>query len=470
MSFAPIARFLAYAFFAVAICTIIPGIYCAVTRSPDLDGYAFAFGLSLFAGGAALAFSSGLRERPAVRGGLRELLAALVLFWAGVPIVAAVPFFQQGWSYGDAWFEAVSGLTTTGAWLSSPSARASEADMLYRASLQWTGGLVSLCTAAAIFVRAEFMGVAPLVPPFARGESGSYLRAFAAAYRVFLPVFSSLTAIGLLTLFLLGVPIVEAVVLSMSLLSTSGFVPDPGGIESYGVPVTIVAVVLMALGAVNFIVVAQVSTGRRRRMRGGEDRETLTFFLLCPAIALLFWLSAGAGDLDRLLPQLFNAVSILSTNGVTIGEPPQLTPVLVTAVIGGAAVSTAGGVKLLRWLVTFDRAGEELWKLIHPGGVVPRPVTINEFGVWIHTIAFTILLAVFVLITAFFGSSLEASAATAVAMVANVGPLLDLAPRMTADYVLLDGALRPLLALGMIAGRLELVVLLVLLNRRFWES
>ena len=470
MSIAAILRFVAYALLGVAGACVLPFLLALRDAPDDVPGYAFAGVVATFLGGASFALSRGRRRRTPVRNGLRELLAALLILWAGVPIIASLPFVQQGWTPADAWFEAVSGLTTTGGWLSDPSARATLPGALYRASLQWMGGLVSLCTAAAIFVRPEFIGIAPLVPPFARGESGTYLRAFRAAFAVFGPVFATLTLVAAAGFALLSVPVGEAVVMAMSFIATGGFVPKAGGIEAYGVWVQASAALVMMIGAVNFIVVASVVSGRRRRMRGGEDRETLTFLLLCPAIALLYWLSTGAGDWERLARQLFNAVSVLSTNGVLIGETPQLTPVLVTAVIGGAAVSTAGGIKLLRWLVTFGRAGEELWKLTHPGGVRAEKPSVNEFGIWIHTIAFTLLLALVVLVTAFFGNALEVSVATAVSLVSNAGPLVSLAPRTTADYVLFDPALRPFFGLAMIAGRLELVVMLVLLNRRFWQS
>ena len=470
MLVAPVARFVAYALFAVAGVSLLPLILCVAADAQDPDGYILSIGVSAFLGGLAFALSFARSARPPAKAGLRELMLALLLFWAAVPLIAALPFVEQGWTPADAWFEAVSGLTTTGGWLSAPSARATLPGALYRAQLEWVGGLVSLCTAAAVFVRPEFMGVTPVVPPFARGESGSYLRAFRAAFGVFLPIFASLTALSAGAFIVTGVPTGDAVVMALSLISTGGFVPQAGGIEAYGMAARVVSVLVMLLGAANFIVIAGILSGRQRRMRGGEDRETLALLLLVPAIALLFWVSTGAGDLDRLAKQAFNAASILSTNGLTIGEAPQLTPVLVTAVIGGAAVSTAGGIKLLRWLVTFQRMGEELWKLSHPGGVVPEKPSANEFGVWIHTIAFTILLALIVLVTAFFGNSLEVSAAVAVAVVANAGPLVELAPNTTADYVLFDPALRPFFAIGMIAGRLELIVLLATANRRFWQA
>lgn len=470
MNLAPVTRFVAFAHFAVAIAMVIP---CALAWMIDTNhGQSFSIGMImvLFGGGISLAIGQGLPRRPLVRSGFRELLIALLLFWTVVPITAATPFLLEGATAGEAWFEAVSALTTTGAWLSDPHARATEADVLYRASLQWLGGLITLATAAAVFVRPEFLGIAPIMPPFARGESGSYLRAFNSATWTFLPIYAGMTVIGIIAFLSVDVPLIDAMTMGASLIATGGLIPAQGGIASYGVPATIIAGLIMTMGAINFVVVASLALGRRGRVRSGRDAETAAFFILIPAVAILFWLSTGAGDVDHILPQLFNAISMLSTSGGTIGEAPSLVVAMVTAIVGGAAVSTAGGIKLLRWLITFRRTGRELWQLTHPGAVPRGQTTDDEFGVWIHALAFTMLLGALVLTTAFFGFSFEVSVAVAVAVISNTGPMLELAPDMAADYRVFDPGLRFSFGVGMIAGRLELVIMLVIINRRFWQG
>ncbi len=468
MRLGPISRFVSYACLAVGGAMIVPWILAWSHAGESPAGYLLGIFISLSLGGLFLAVGLGYTRKPIVRSGMRELFLALLIFWGGIPFLAAIPFVIGGMPILDGWFEAVSALTTTGGWLSDPAAHATDHDMIYRASLQWLGGLVTLATAGAVFVRPEFTGVAPLVPPFSRGESGSFIRAFDRAVWTFLPVYACITAAGFLCFLFAEVPIVDAATMAMSFLSTGGFVPAAGGILSYSPAAISIAMILMCFGAVNFIVISGLVLSRSSRMRSTQDEETAAFIILLPLMTLLYWLSAGAGDLDLLIPQFYNAVSILSTNGQIIGESPALLPVLVTAVIGGAAVSTAGGVKLMRWLVTIRRTGQELWKLTHPGGVLGKQPHVNELGIWIHALAFTMLLALIVLLTAFFGHPLETSATAAVAVVANAGPLIDLAPQMTADYARFEAPLRGFLGLAMIAGRLELVVFMVMLSRRFW--
>ncbi|MEM1380832.1 MAG: potassium transporter TrkG [Pseudomonadota bacterium] len=471
MSFAPVLRQLAFALFALAASMGVPLILALGLEEPNPGAFGLGIFLSAFVGACLFILSaSAPRFRP-TRSGFRELILALSIFWLAIPCMAAIPLLGRDYSFANAWFESVSGLTTTGAWLSEPAARSTASGMIYRASLQWLGGLVSLATAAAVFVRPEFIGIQPPTPPFARGKRDSYLRAFATASRTFAPIYASLTFVSYLTFLFAGVPSIEAATLALSFMASGGFAPVPGGITAYGPAAVTAGAVVMTISAINFVLIARLALQGGGRFKAGIDRETLAFFLLLVPLALLFWLSLGTFRPGAFPEQLGNAVSLLSTNGVLIGDVPQLTPILVTAVVGGAAVSTAGGIKLLRWLITFSRAGEELWQLIHPGGVTRSTRAIRfDLGVWIHTIAFTIVLAALVLTVAFFGYELEVAAAAAVAAVSNSGPLLAAVSGATADYIVFTEPLRILLAVGMIAGRLELVLLLLLFDREFWAS
>ena len=171
-----------------------------------------------------------------------------------------------------------------------------------------------------------------------------------------------------------------------------------------------------------------------------------------------------------MAPQLFNAASLLSTNGFTIGEAPPLTVALVTAIIGGAAVSTAGGFKILRWIVIMRRAREEIRRLIIPSGVFGERRVANELGVWMHFIVFTITLAALVVAVSAGGHNFELAASAAIAALSNSGPLIQLAEGGSAGYAVFSEPLRWLLVAAMILGRLEAAAALALINRAFWRS
>src|SRR5690606_38775682 len=114
----------------------------------------------------------------------------VVLWWSAEPVFGALPFWLGGWSLVDGYFETVSAMTTTGATLQSGDLRQTPTALVWRAVLQWIGGLASLATAAAIFIRPQFVGADAAEPTFSRGEDGSYIFAFASAIRAFAPVYA----------------------------------------------------------------------------------------------------------------------------------------------------------------------------------------------------------------------------------------------------------------------------------------
>jgi trk system potassium uptake protein TrkH len=220
------------------------------------------------------------------------------------------------------------------------------------------------------------------------------------------------------------------------------------------------------LSGVNFILLARLMKGQREKLR---DIETGAFLLIVVWAAVLFWVTAGAGDIVLLGPQLFNAASLVTTNGYLIGEAPPILVALITTIIGAAAVSTAGGFKVLRWLVIMRRAREEIRRLISPSAVFGVRQVANELGVWMHFLVFTLMLAVLLMALSIGGHSFEAAAAAATAALSNTGPLLALAADQTGGYAVFEEPLRWLLLAGMILGRLEAAVALALVNRAFWR-
>ena len=453
---------------AIAVAMVPP---CVLALRAGAAAEAQVFALSALvcltlAGGMLVGFA----QKPKIAeraSSLREVIAVMMAWWLVVPCFAALPLVFNGLGLVDGWYETVAAITTTGAWLSHEGARASAAGMLWRAELQSLGGLASLAFAAAVFIRPDFIGIETIIPPFSRGDRDSYLRATGGALRVFAPVYAGLTAIIILLFVLLGVPGLDATVLGLSLLASGGFLPSP--MSTYPIAAMGPMLAAMVLGAINFVVLVRLVYRRHGRLRTKEDAETPVFFLVALLAAILFWGTVEGFSGTQFIVQMFNAVSVLSTNGMTIGAVPALVPVLVTAVIGGAAVSTAGGIKILRWIVTFRQAGTEIWKLGHPNGVVKGQRAANVLAIWMHFIAFTFLLGLLLVLVTFSGHSFDIGVTTAVAVVTNAGPLLSVASENVRDYNIFAPFLRAGLAFGMILGRLELVILLALINRSFWR-
>lgn len=462
MGLTSIFRGFAALLLVLALAMLGPLILALIAGEPDASAYLFGALAALFAGGGAFAASLGRRPPSDFRG----VLIIILLWWAVIPAFAAIPFAMQAMTFSDAYFEAVAALTTTGGWLSPTEALSSRAGLLWRAELQWLGGLASITIAAAIFIRPAFIGIDTLLPPFSRGEHDSFLRPLRNAAGAFFSVYAVVTFVAFCLLAIAGAAPFDALIMAMSAVASGGFVPQPEGLAGYAPGVTYTLFFFMLLSGANFVLIARVLRGNSGRVK---DVETVAYLVIALCVGVLFWVLAGAGDVVLAGPQIFNAVSLLSTNGVLIGETPPLAVVMVTAIIGGAAVSTAGGFKILRWLVIMRRAREEIRRLVLPSGVFGQRRVANEFGVWIHFLVFTFVLAAILAALSIGGYNFDLAAAAAVAALSNTGPIVYLANGGADGYAVFDGALRWLLVGAMILGRLEAAVALALINRAFWR-
>lgn len=462
MALTSILRGTAALLLIIAAAMIAPAILAFSGGEKTAAAYLFAAAAAVLFGAGAYAASLGKR-RPS---GFRDAMLVVLIWWIAIPVFAAPPIMAEGMSFADAYFETVSAMTTTGAWLSHDSAVASSAGALWRAELQWLGGLGSLAIAAAIFIRPAFIGIDTLLPPFSRGEHDSYLRPLRNAVVSFSSVYAAVTLAAFSAIAVAGAPTLDAVIMAMTTAASGGFIPHLDGLAGYSTGVEVAIFFFTLLGGVNFILLARLMKGQRERLR---DIETGAFLSLVLWAALLFWLTAGAGDILLLGPQLFNAASLVTTNGYLIGEPPPLLVALITTIIGAAAVSTAGGFKILRWLVITGRAREELRRLITPSGVFGARQVANEFGVWMHFLVFTLTLGGLLLALSLGGHPFDLSAAAATAALANAGPLIGLAGGHADGYAVFQEPLRWLLLAAMILGRLEAAVALALINRAFWR-
>ncbi|MEO1251004.1 MAG: potassium transporter TrkG [Pseudomonadota bacterium] len=463
MGLTSVLRGLAAVLAAIAV-AMVPPFLLALSGGEAIAGpFLFAIIATVFGAAGLRAASIGKRPPSDFRGALLIIL----LWWTVAPAFAAIPFALDGMTPPDAYFEAIAALTTTGGWISHETATASPAAMLWRAELQWLGGFASIAIAAAIFIRPAFIGIDTLLPPFSRGDKGNFMRPLRNAITAFASTYGVLTFLAFGAFAATGATTLDAVVLAMSGVATGGFAPAGVDISGASLAMQLVTFAVIIVSASNFVVLARFVRGAKGR---GRDVEGRAYFAIIISVGVLFWLLAGAGDIRLIAQQIFNSASMLSTTGFVVGEAPPVPVALVTAIIGGAAVSTAGGFKILRWLVIMRRAYEELRRLAEPSAVFGKRRVSNEMGVWIHFLVFTMTLAALTVVLMFGGERFELAATAAVSALANTGPLIYLVDGGADGYAAFGEGYRWALAGAMVLGRLEAAVALVLFNRWFWRT
>ncbi|MEL6111777.1 MAG: potassium transporter TrkG [Pseudomonadota bacterium] len=463
MGFASILRVLGVALGYLALGMLVPVGFGLINGLAGIGSFLFAFVVSLIGAGGLIIATGNQRPTTDFRGGIMIVF----LWWVIAPFFGMLPFILDGYGPLEGLFLAVSALTTTGALLSRDALVAAPLHHLWFALMQWLGGIVSIAIAASITVRPVFFGVETVQLPFSRGERDSYLRSLRLAFYAFIGTYAILTFLCFFILKANGLDDFDAGILALSTLSSGGLSGTRESLADYPLWTSELLFPFVLLSGTNFLLIAFAVRGQWKKV---SDVETETLLAMIAGVGMLLWVLTGAGDVDRLLSQFFNAASLLTTNGIFLGETPPLAVAAVAALIGGAAVSTAGGLKVLRWLVIIRRGREEVRRLISPNIVQGNIPIAEEFGVWMHFLVFTLVLGVMMLILTVGGARFDLAAAAAAGALSNTGPLLGLAQGATGNYGGFGPAAQLSLMVVMILGRIEAVAALVLLNRAFWRS
>ena len=402
-----------------------------------------------FSGGVILAGTRGAHTPARASAALRLAF----LGWVLVPLLAAAPLVLVNGSIASGVFEAYSALTTTGAIILAPE-DAPQSIVLWRALLAWMGGLGSLVLAATVFAALDRRGVGLRRTSLLTVERSDLFTNFGRALRRLGVIYAAITSLGALLLALSGTPLFDAVVLSLSALSTSGLAPFSGELTGALNAAGILIVVLLCLaGAWNFAVIYDLAN--RRRMSRGTGEMRAVIGLAC-VIALGAVLAVGP---QALFPAFFDAIFAITTAGYQSTSLNFAGPVLwlTLALIGGSTISTSGGVKMPRILLLVRRSAGEVEVLAHPSATIRtqfsgRAVSDSALaGVWVYALAFPIALGAGALFIGLGGASFDDAWRMSAATVTNAGPLAGV------DWAAQTDASLYVSAAMMVLGRLEVL-------------
>jgi trk system potassium uptake protein TrkH len=418
---------------------------------------------------------------------LRDGFLIVVLFWVVLGITGAIPLFLSdatNMSFTDAVFESVSGLTTTGATVIFGLDALPRSILFYRQELQWLGGMGIIVLAVAIL---PMLGVGGM--QLYRAETPGPIKDSKLTPRIketaklLWYIYLFLTVICAISYRIAGMDWFDAVSHAFSTIAIGGFSTHDGSIGHFNSPaIEMVTIVFIFLAGINFSL--HFIAWRTRSLKAYlVDSEFRVYFMMLLILALIagFYLylsnDKAVSFWEGMRHALFQVVSIATTTGYTSTNYSDwpiflLVLLLFASFVGGCASSTAGGMKVIRFLLLFKQGVREVTRLIHPNAIItikinkkPLPEKVVE-AVWGFFSVYVALFALFMLLVLMSGVSQVTAFSAVAATLNNLGPGLD---GVYENYKSLDSYVKWVLCLAMLMGRLEIFTLLVVLSPAFWR-
>ncbi len=428
--------------------------------------------------------------------GVREAFAGVALTWLAAALLGAAPYMLDGGDIRapvDAYFEAMSGFTTTGASVMGDIASHSEAILFWRSLTQWLGGMGIIVLAIAVLNQSGPGGKA-LLQQEAPGPDAEKLtpRLRDTAIRLWL-VYVGLSAALAAALWVVGLidpgqgmDLYNAIAHTFTTMSTGGFSPEPRSMESFGWVSQLLVAVFMVIAGANFALWYRTARGDLRAApRDGEFRwyvGILATLSILVAIALLA--TTDAGWISAFGQAAFQVITIMTTTGFAsqdfaVWAPFALLILFAAMFIGGCAGSTSGSIKVLRIRLALGSARRDIETAVHPEAVLPvrqngRPVREAALQgatafIGLYLVTFAVGAAAILLIATLHGFAIGAFDAlvAAATTIGNVGPGVGEAGPM-GSFAAYPWEAKVVMTFLMWIGRLELIPILVLATRAYW--
>lgn len=415
---------------------------------------------------------------------VKEMFLLTTLVWLSVCIFGALPFvFISHISFTDAFFETMSGVTTTGSSVLTDLAHQPSAILLWRSLLQWLGGIGFIVAAVAVLPNLNVGGMKLFKTESSDWSEKSAPRAATMAKRI-VWLYIMLTVMCMFGYYA-GSDMngFEAINHAMTTLSTGGYSTAGPSMNHFSVGAHWVAIVFMFIGGLPFLLM--VYSLQQRHWHLLKDAQVRGFLVLVLGTALVLsvylWLTGRYAWPDAIRIGLFNLISVITTTGYSLEDfsgwgPFPLLLFGLLMVCGACSGSTAGGFKIFRFQVGVVLFKKQFYSLIHPRAVVGqryngrhvsddivRSLITFIFGYFATIVLLALMLALL---------SLPPQVALSAAMtaVANVGPGIGDTIGPNGNFASLPDSAKWLLAIGMLMGRLEIMTVVVVLFPRFWRS
>ena len=413
----------------------------------------------------------------------RDGFVCVALCWIVLGLFGALPYVFSGCcDFMDAFFETVSGLTTTGATIFSAPSRLPRGIQLWRALTQWMGGMGILVLVLALLPKIS-EGSVNLMKAESPGPISTKLRPRTAeTARILYRIYIALTAVEAVVLRVVGLPWFDALTTALTTISTGGFSIRDASIAYYQSSlINWILTFFMFAASVNFTLLFLLATRRFREALKSEELRVYTGIVVGSSLFIALDLVAKTGRSfgSALEAAAFQVTTLISTTGYCTEDfdlwPPFCRCILVLVMFcGGCAGSTAGGVKVSRLVLLVKGVRRDMRRIMHSREV--RPITLDGQRVSEETLssvsvfffAYIAILLFGTLVVSLDGVEFTAAFTASLTAISNVGPGLGaLGP--TCNFGFLSDFSKLVLTLTMLLGRLEIMPLLVLMMPSVWR-
>ena len=418
---------------------------------------------------------------------LRDGFLVVASFWTVLGTAGAAPLYFSdvlSLSFTDAVFESMSGLTTTGATVLTGLDNLPMSILYYRQQLQWLGGMGIIVLAVAVL---PMLGVGGM--QLYRAETPGPVKDTKLTPRItetakaLWYVYLAFTITCLIGYRLAGMGWFDALCHAFSTVAIGGFSTHDASIAYFNsAAIDFVAVFFMFLAGINFSLhfFAWRYVSVKHYFQDQEFRA-YSFILLALStvvISMLFFYRGFDDPFDTFLAGMFQAVSIATTTGFTTENfsmwPAALPALLIFAsFVGGSAGSTAGGIKVIRWLLVYKQGVREIARLVHPNAEIPVKLGSKAVSprvveaVWGFFSVYIIVFGVMLLAMMSTGLDQVTAFSAVAATLNNLGPGLG---DVASGFMSISDTAKWISVVGMLLGRLEIFTLLVLITPTFWRT
>ena len=475
-------------FFAIGVLLVILGAFMLIPFFVqfiyDEKNSAFLSAASVTAFIGILLVLTNLEENKKLN--LQQAFLLTTLSWLSIAIFGCIPFLlsELNLSFVDAFFESMSGITTTGSTIITNLDNAPKSFLIWRAILQWLGGIGVIVMAITILPLLNIGGM-----QLFRMESSDTTEKILPRTRevtlIISLIYLTLTFACGIAYWFVGMNIFDSIAHSMTTIATGGFSTYSSSIGHFQNPkIEIIAIIFIVLGSIPFIAYLKFVKGDKKIFLKDNQIKGLIYILTISILLMFLYLMMDNKEYsfsENLRISTFNVVSVLSGTGYVTADFSSwgkfpLIFFLFLMFIGGCAGSTTCGIKIFRFQILGRFIINQIKKLIYPHGVFAMKYNNEKIS---NTFIYSIITFIFLYFFIFFilaaflslnGLDFITALSGSASAISNVGPGLGDVIGPNGNFSDLPNFSKLSLSLGMLLGRLELFAVLVLFFPSFWKN